>query len=188
MRARHYKWGLVTLIVISVGATVWTYVSHRRATNRPSAILDQIDAGADMRLGRIHQTATRDGVKEWDLIAGSAQYIDNQKRVVFDDVGVTFYLKNRQEVTLTADKGDLQTESKNLVVSGNVIVKNQGYRLETEALSYQHDSQVVQSEVPVVVSGDRFRLAGDSLLIDLAGRQAEMDGRVKASFYVDFTL
>ena len=67
-----------------------------------------------MRLGKVHQTATRDGVKEWDLVAGSAEYNDAENQVEFKDVAATFFLKDNQEVSLNADRGVLQTDSRDM--------------------------------------------------------------------------
>jgi LPS export ABC transporter protein LptC len=188
MRSRWFQFGLLAVITASVAAMVWIYVDHRTTLPRPLAVPDRIDGDADMRLGKIRQTSTRDGIKEWDLVAGAARYMDDQKRIVFDDVAITFFLKGGQEVTLKAEKGDLQTESRDLVVSGNVVISNPLYRLETDALSYRHASGIVRSEVPVTVSGNGLHLTGDSLLIDLTAQQAELSGKVSGTFDVDFTL
>jgi len=188
MRSKHLKWGLLAVIAVTVGAMVWAFVNHRQSMKRRPVVIDQIDQDADMKLGKVRQTATRDGVKEWDLVAGSAKYHDDRKQVVFEDMAVTFFLKDQQEVTMTADTGTLETDSKNMEAIGNVVIKNQGYRLETEALSYRHDNQVVCSDAPVVISGDTFRMTADSLFIDLNTQEAELDGRVNGSFYGNIAL
>ncbi len=188
MRSRTFKWGLLLVIAATVGAMLLAFIDHRRAARRPLATVEAIDAAADMNLGKIHQTATRDGIREWDLTAGSAKYRDDRKEVVLEAVAVTFFLEDGQEVALSADRGALQTQSKNIAVDGNVVVTNRGYRMQTEALTYRHEDRIVRADSPVAISGGSLHLTGDSLLIDLAAQEAELRGGVKGSLDVDFTL
>lgn len=188
VKSKHLKWGLLLVILMTMGALVWVFIDHRRAMDRPRAAIGNVDEEADMRLGKVRQTATRDGVKEWDLVALSAKYQDDKNQVVFQDMAVTFFLKEQQEVTLKANKGVLQTDSKDMSASGNVVVKNQDYRLETEALTYRHNDRIVLSEAPVVISGDAFHFTADSLFIDIEAEEAKLEGKVDGSFHEDITL
>jgi LPS export ABC transporter protein LptC len=188
VKSKQIKWGLLTVIAVMVGVLVWAYVDHRRTNVRPRVILDHLDPDADMRLGKVHQTGTRDGVKEWDLLAGSAKYNDAKDQVEFEDVAATFFLKDNQEVSLNADRGVLQTDSRDMSISGRVVVKNRSYKLETEALTYLHGERLILSQTPVVISGQAFRLAGDRLTLDLEAQEAKLEGKVNGSFDEDFTL
>jgi LPS export ABC transporter protein LptC len=178
----------MAVIVVTVSAVIWSFIGHRQSTRQPGALLGNLDEDADMRLGKVHQTATRNGVKEWDLVAGSAKYHDDKKQVVFQDMTATFFLKEQQEVTLNADKGLLRTDTKDMVASGNVVVKNQDYTLGADALGYRHEDRTIFSEVPVVISGTAFRLSADRMRIDLEAQEAQFDGRVNGSFDEDITL
>lgn len=187
-KSKHLKWGLLLVITLTVGALVWAFMDHRRTTDRPWSSVENVDADADMRLGKVRQTATRDGVKEWDLVAASAKYQDAENRVIFQDIVVTFFLKEQQEVTVKAREGILQTDSKDMALGGSVVVSNQGYRLETESLTYRNNDRKVVSEVPVAISGDAFHFTADSLFIDIEAEEARLEGKVNGSFHEDIML
>jgi LPS export ABC transporter protein LptC len=185
---KQIKGVLLAVITLTVGALVWAYVDHRQGADRPRAVVENLDTDADMQLGKVHQTATRDGEKEWDLVAGSAKYSDDKSEVEFEDLAATFFLEDNQEVSLNADRGVLQTDSRDMAVSGNVVVENRGYRLETESLTYNHEKRIILSQAPVVISGQAFRFAADRMFLDLETQEAELEGKVKGSFDEDFTL
>ncbi|NIW00262.1 LPS export ABC transporter periplasmic protein LptC, partial [Candidatus Saccharibacteria bacterium] len=79
------------------------------------------------------------------------------------DLKVTFFLDDASEITLTADKGILNTDSNDIEVSGNVVVINREYKLLTEELNYAHDKRVLYSTAPVTISGPEAHLAADKI-------------------------
>jgi LPS export ABC transporter protein LptC len=188
IESKQIKWGLLAVISLTMGALVWSFMAHRRNMEAPRASVDNLDTGADMRLGNVHQTATRDGVKEWDLVAASAKYDEAKNQVEFEEVSAVFFLKDNQEVSLNAKRGVLEPGSRDIAVSGGVTVENRGYKLETEALTYDHGNRTIVSQAPVVISGRTFRLAGNRLFLNLDAQEAELEGKVTGSFSDDITL
>ena len=80
---KRIKLILLSIILITVGIIIVVYLSYRRISDTPELILSTIQDGANMSIGRIQQTATRDGKREWSLEATSAHYIETQKQVIF---------------------------------------------------------------------------------------------------------
>ena len=178
----------MAVIAVTLGALIWSYASHRRPPEEPRLGQQPIETEAEMSIGKVHQTATRDGVKEWDLVAESAKYDEERSQVEFDRVAATFFLKDNQEVSLNADRGILQTDSKDMAVSGNVVVANRGYRLQTEALTYRHSQRQILSRAPVEISGNAFRLTAERLTLDLETEEAQLEGKVSGSFHENLKL
>jgi LPS export ABC transporter protein LptC len=154
----------------------------------PEAISAPIQEGASMSVGRIHQTSTRDGKKEWTLEADSAYYVESDKQVVLKDLAVTFFLEDNGEVYLTGDQGILNTDSNDIEVSGHVVIKNKYYRLTTENLSYRHDRRILFSDVPVTVSGNSTEISAGSGSLDLNTKQIVLEGNVEGTFAANFGL
>ena len=96
---------LVAIILIAVSIVIVVYMGYRRLSNVPDVLLSTIQDGADMSIGRIHQTATRDGKREWSLEASSANYTQTKKEVILKDLAVTFFLDDNSEVYLTGKNG-----------------------------------------------------------------------------------
>ena len=79
IKPRTLKIVLVLVIVSIMGILTVMYINYRSLLENPEKLISTINPGVDMTIGDIHQTATRDGKKEWQLDATSAHYIDSEK-------------------------------------------------------------------------------------------------------------
>jgi LPS export ABC transporter protein LptC len=173
---------LLAAIAITIGAIVVVFVGYRRILDQNEAHLAPLAGKADIVVGSFEQTATKDGIKEWQLKAKSAQYTKAQGEAVLKDLAVTFFLKDGRKVHLTADQGMISTESSDLKVSGNVIADNGDYRLKAEQMHYLHSKRVLLSQAPVQILGPRFTIVADSILFDLNTKQTLLKGNVEGNF------
>lgn len=187
-KPQKIKLFLLAVILIASGFVLWVYIGFRQDSKTPQQIPASIEQDTTMSIGKIHQTATRKGRKEWSLEASSGHYIDKTNQMLLKDLTVTFYLKDNSEVTLTADQGILKTVSNDIEVSGNVVLSNNEYNLRTENLSYLHDRRVLYSRAPVNISGSSADLAADSISFDLNSKKLILEGSVEATIAKDFAL
>jgi LPS export ABC transporter protein LptC len=160
------------------------FFSQKKTENIDSKAVNK----ANISIGKVHQTSTRDGIVEWRLDAASMNYFAEKNQSVFQDLFVTFYLKDRTEIYLTADQGVLKTASKNMRVRGNVVVKNKDYQLETETLDYNHGKRIITTKVPVKITGDSIGLTADSMSLDLKTKLTVLQGNVKGTLSEKFIL
>jgi LPS export ABC transporter protein LptC len=172
---------LLAIILITIGGVIGIYIGFRQDSKIAEPVPESIEPDATLSIGKIQQTATRKGKKEWCLEANSAHYIDKTNQMVLRDLSVIFFLEDNSEVTLAADRGVLQTDSNDIAVSGNVVLNNKEYKLLTEKLNYVHDRRVLYSDAPVIITGASTRLAADSISLDLNSNKIIMDGRVEAT-------
>ncbi|MBW2574847.1 MAG: LPS export ABC transporter periplasmic protein LptC [Deltaproteobacteria bacterium] len=177
----HKKLKLILLLIIfiAVGVTLTVFVSHRRILEKEENIVSSIQNKANISIGKAHQTATKNGIKEWSLDATSVNYIVKKNQAIFQNLSVTFYLKNKTEVYLTANKGILKTDSNDMELFGNIVVKNLKYRLKTENLLYRHNKRIILSKVPVKVTGTTFNLAADFMSLNLNTNKTMFEGNVE---------
>jgi len=179
MANRKIKIALISIIVISISLTFALFIGYRYFFKKPGKVIPVIADGSTITIEKIHQTSTKNGVVEWNLDAGSATYSADRKEAFFKDLSVTFFTKDNQKIFLTADSGILKTESNDIEISGNIIIKNEEYLLKTEKIHYEHDKRIIFSMVPVKISGDSLNLAAGSMTIDLNLNKAELSGKVE---------
>ena len=172
---------LLSVIFVGLGVTLAVFISHRRMSGKEKNIVSDIRNNANISIGKAHQTATRNGIKEWNLDAASVNYMVKKNQAIFQDLSITFYLKNKTEVYLTANKGILKIDSNDMEVMGNVVVKNSIYRLKTENLFYRHNQRIIFSKVPVKVSGAAFNLVADSMSLNLNTNKTIFEGKVQGT-------
>ena len=157
------------------------FIYYRHQTDIDDSYASPIPEDANIAIEKVHQTATRNGATEWDMDAASVTYFDSRKKALFKDISVTFYLKDGSHIDLTADKGVLHTESQDIEVTGNIVVKNTEYQLQTEILHYNNKKRMIYSKTPVKISGESFKMAADSMSIDIKKNQAIFKGNIKGS-------
>jgi LPS export ABC transporter protein LptC len=187
-KPKTLKIALVLFILSMIGVVTVVYINYRKLINNPEKLIADFKPGVDMTIDDIHQTATRNGKKEWQLDAASAHYFDAEKKVRLDNLGMTFFLEGQQEIHLTADSGTLETESQNVSVRGRVELKNDDAHLKAEALHYQHKKRFIYSESPVKITGEAFQLSADSMTLDIEKRRTVLKGNVQGTFSDDFAL
>jgi LPS export ABC transporter protein LptC len=187
-KPKKIKIFLLATIFIALGGVIGIYIVFQQDSKVSESIPESVEPDATLSIGKIHQTATRKGKKEWSLEAGSAHYIAKTSQMVLKDLMVTFFLDDKSEITLTADKGILNNDSNDIEVSGNVVVKNKEYKLLTERLNYAHDKRVLYSTAPVTISGPSAHLAADTISFDLNTKKVTLEGRVETTLDNNFTL
>jgi LPS export ABC transporter protein LptC len=182
-RARKYKILALVAGITILGLLVAVYVGYRLVMRSPEKLIAYIAEDAKLSLGKIQQTATRDGKIEWRLDAISARYLEDDRQVQLDELVVTFFTDSGQEVRLSATDGILNTESNDIEVSGAVEVKNKAYTLKTTRLQYQHEDRVIYTTAPVVIHRrNGGQLSADTLHFDLEANKLLLKGNVRGEF------
>jgi len=177
---------LLAVILVTIGTIAAVFIGYKQVVTAPEQLLSSIKEGANLSLGKIRQTATRDGKKEWSLEAGSAHYIENEKKAVLKTLFITYFLKNNREVYLEAEEGILQTDTNDIEFSGNVVIRNEDYQLRTKRLSYEHERRLIFTKDPVQISGEDVQLSAKSLEYDLNLNKIILAGNVAAAVSRDF--
>ena len=187
-RAKKLKLLLVSVILIAISTTGVVFINYRRAMKPHAVDISSPPDDASISIGKVHQTATRNGITEWRLDARSAHYVEEQQQAVFDDLSVLFFLKDNKQVTLKADRGTLKTDSNDIEVTGNVEMKSDMYRLSAERLNYAHDRRIIFSKVPVKIVGNSFDLAADKMSLNLSTNRTLLEGNVEGIFSENIRL
>lgn len=137
---------------------------------------------ADLSINQFHHTAKKDGRTEWILDAKEAQYFKNNSQVRLKQVNLKYFPESEHpETHLTADKGRLYLDSNDMAISGDVVVENRKWRLESETLHYTHDSNIIASKTPVQIKGERLRLRADAMTLNIKTGQLICRGNVEGT-------
>jgi len=162
---------LVAFSMITTVIIAGIFIKNRYLSQDPVKLITAIQQNASLAIGNVHQVSTRDGIKEWILDAKAAHVIDESKQLMLEDVTVVYFMKNGKEVRLTANRGMLKTETKDIEVTGQVVLTYSNYTLETEQMNYDHGRRMLFSSTPVKIIGDTINLTADSMKYDLAANQ-----------------
>ncbi|MFW5975198.1 MAG: LPS export ABC transporter periplasmic protein LptC [Desulfosalsimonas sp.] len=166
----------VTVLAILL---VLAFVRYRMQTGSVEKPQKPESSEADLSVKGFNHTATSQGRTSWILSAESARMFSDRNRAELTDVDVTFFTENRSSVHLTAQKGEFNTETKNMSASGSVLGRHKGYILTTESLHYTSESNIIDTDAPVSVAGDSSRFTADSGKFELDTETLILDGHVE---------
>jgi LPS export ABC transporter protein LptC len=180
-KQKRIRLALLAVILLIFGVIIAAFVQYRKGSpnNNENTSIPQDEA--TVAIGKVHQTATRDGKPAWRMDAGSVRFVEDREEAFFKDISIVFFLETGEEIFLTAKEGILKTDSNDIEVNGDVVIRNADYRLETKTISYGHEKRMITSNVPVAISGPAFNLTADSLQIDLNKKAAEFKGNIKGN-------
>jgi LPS export ABC transporter protein LptC len=187
-RASNLQRILWSIIAIVLCGLIGIFIGYRRLLEERDVFIEGVKDAAIISVEKILQTATRDGIKEWDLEAVSGRYLAGVNQAELEQLQVTFYLANGSTVSLTADAGILHTDTKNMRVEGNVVVISGDYRLTTQSLHYDFDKRQLYTHDAVVITGQKVNLTGDSLVVELDQHRARLAGNVKSMLLASIDL
>ena len=188
MSRKKIKIFLLAMMALSLAVVIAVFVGYRRILDKPDIPVSSFKKEAPLALDRIRQTATKNGIREWSLEAGSAYFNDKSNRAFLRDVSVTFFLKDGRQVNVTANEGVLSTETRDIEAHGNVVVTSGDYRLNTEKIYYDHRQRLISSQTAVKIRGEAFLLNADSMSFDLDTSRGALNGNVKGIFNENFQL
>lgn len=178
-RVKTLLYCLIGLMVAGIG---FGLAGYHRLKEEPRALLSVLPKNRDVSLNHIHHVATRDGVKEWTLDAESAQYQRADNKTVFKDILATFFLNDGKTLHLNSKDGILLTDTKDMEVWGDVVVRGGGYELNADKLRYEHKTQTISTETPIVIRGNGIEITGDSMTFNVQTEKVVVWGRVRAVF------
>ena len=176
---------LMTVVGLTLVVTVAVFIGYRRITRKPDVLLDLIKKEADMQLSNIHQTAMKNGIREWHLDAESATLVEEEKTMLLSRPDVEFFMNDGDNVHLTADQGTIFTDSSGIQVTGQVAASTSLYRLRTETLFYDSAARELRSDTPVTLSGETFTLHADTMAMNLDTNVTRFEGGVEGTISED---
>jgi LPS export ABC transporter protein LptC len=125
--------------------------------------------GVSMQIGSIHYEQTnQDGFREWELDAQSAQYFRDKNKIVLQSIEVTFFSNKGKVYKLTAERGELYTDSKDIKVFGDIVaITDEGYRIQTNSFHYNAEERKIFTDDEVTLSSEEMVMNGKGMVVDL---------------------
>lgn len=178
VNTRHLL-GLVILVLSGILAAVVVRNYRGPASEDVVAALPR---NVDLSLREIHYTETREGVRRWTLIADSAAHSAGAGITRIENVRMTFYdLQGAGDLTLDAREGTLTTATREVEVSGEVVVHSpRGYTLYTDRLQYAEAERRIRTEAPVRIVSQAMEVTGRGMHLDVEKHTFVLLADVKA--------
>lgn len=181
------KFFLYSVIVLTLLTIAAIFISYRFMTGT-GAIISSTGNKATLSLDKVQHTATKEGLKQWSLKASTVNYYQHKNEAVFNELTVTLFSKDQDDTRLTALKGTLDTVKNDITATGDVVVVNGNYTLESESLHYNNEAHIITSSVPVMLHKGTSHIAADTMKMDINSNVTILEGNVKGTFSEDTKL
>ncbi len=180
----HIKLFWLITVFLVFGVVLTLFIGYRTVSNPQELFVSSlVQDDATIVIDRVHQTSTKNGIKEWSLDARSAKFIEKDKQAIFNEVSMDIYMENGKRVKLTAHKGYLNTDTRDMRVDGNVVADDGELKMLTETLNYEHARRVLVTTKPVQVIGNKMQLNAESASYNLASQKTTFDGKIEGTIF-----
>ena len=179
------RWVLLVAAVIAIAAIVYVAVGSKKKQIVVKADIPEIltKSGPKVEMKNVaYSTTNNNNVKEWDLDAESAQYLQGEKRVILENLAVSVYRPNGKVYKIRGRNGDFNTETRDIKIRGLVRgVMPDNTTIETESADYDHQKGLITTQDKILISrNNKFALEGKGMIIDLAKEKMSILSNVKA--------
>ena len=177
---------ILTLVVIFVSAVVGVLV-HRARMPRPIPVEAAI-TNADYRLKQVRLQETGSDGSRWQLDAEYSETFEEHNTTTMKKVVIKLDERSKslakpRNWTVTGDEGQLNQETKDVELRGNVVlVSSDGLRLETEQLRWDAEGQRAWTDAPVTIYQNGTVVRGTGFESRLTEEATRIKGRVRAIF------
>jgi LPS export ABC transporter protein LptC len=179
LRKKTLIWaGIAAVLVLSVAATLFFRAFQKVS---PETILKIMPERVDLDVRHVLYREVGDDNTKWEIRAEKASYIRKENQAFFDKVEIKLYLPDGRTFLMTGDKGQLNTATKDMEISGNVgIVAEGGERFETDSLQYSFAEKRMHTGAAVIMQTPRMQIGGVGMSLSLEHKSFTLLSKVRA--------
>lgn len=160
---------ILLFFIIALLGTVSFVLWRNFKIATPEQLIDMLPDNIDIALDNIDYTETRGGQRFWRLQADSVAHEAQRQEAQLENVRMTFYDQGEfGDVQLTARRGKWFSETGNIELLGDVVVKSgQDQALYCQQLSYDNKAELITSESAVRLVAKDMETKGQGLQVFL---------------------
>ena len=163
------------VVVIAVGAIV--KIKQTKSRDLLKALPEQID----LQIKGFVYTEVGEGGSQWEMKADTATYYRKQNLALFDRVQIKLNMPDGKSFLMTADKGQMFTDKKDVEIKGNVVITSDaGDKFYTDYLNYSDAEKKFYTNAPVSMENKRMKIKGVGLTLFINKGQLNLSSMVKA--------
>jgi len=180
--AGKYVLSATVLLTLAIVAAGLYWGGQREEEKQPG--LKIIDDKVDLYIRDVHYTEVGDSGNRLEINADSATFLKKENEARFARVRMKLILPDGKSYELTADRGLLRTDLKDVEIEGNVVIlSNRGDRFTTNRLKYSDREKRIYTEDPVMLSNPRFEVKGKGMILLLKSEHVTIAGGVRAQIH-----
>ncbi len=171
---------IVAALSVVLFVTAIIAIGLRRTPEQ--ALLKIMSDRVDLQVKDVHFTDVGDSGMKLEITAESARYRKKENLALFEKMKVRLVTKEGRVFVMNGDRGQLNTQSRNMEIEGNVdIVSETGDRISTDRLLYRNARRRIETDRPVVMENAGSRISGVGMIYSLDERKVTFLSQVRAN-------
>jgi LPS export ABC transporter protein LptC len=164
----------VVLLIVVV-----TIIGINRAKSKN--ILKILPEQVDLEIKGFVYTEVGENNSKWEVKADNATYERKENLAIFDRVRIKLNASDGKVYFMTADKGKMLTDKKDIKINGNVVItSNEGEKFTTDYLNYSDTEKKFFTDAPVTMENERIKIKGTGLTLFINKGKLNISSMVKA--------
>lgn len=109
---------------------------------------DLSPVNAEQYLEKFSMVETQAGKKQWELEAARALLQESEKKTKLEKIRLKFYKEEVLASVLIAEKGDINTETGDMIATGNVVFTSESekVKMETDQLNWDNKRKKIVTD------------------------------------------
>jgi LPS export ABC transporter protein LptC len=169
-----------SIVVVLVAILITAVVIIKIKVNKPGNLLKALP-DVDLKIKGFNYTEVGEANAKWEVKADIATYDKKQNLAVFDRVQIKLTTSDGKVFEMSADKGQMFTDKKNIEIENNVvIISDAGDKFSTDHLSYNDAEKKFYTDAPVTMENKRMKITGVGLTLFMNTGKLNLSSLVKA--------
>ncbi|MDP8254995.1 MAG: LPS export ABC transporter periplasmic protein LptC [Candidatus Alcyoniella australis] len=170
--------GLLLIIGGVLIALLWPEKPIEQAMEQ---VLATMPGNAFGKIDNFSYTKSDRGQVLWRIDAERAEYFQDEDRAVLDTMVALFYDDQGREFTLSAARGEMNTATQDIDVSGGITAStSEGFQLITTSAHYDREQGIVSTDDPVLFFGDGITVHAVGMQVRIEDQQVTLKQAVRA--------
>lgn len=175
------------LLLVSISLTILLVVFIIKNKGKFQKSLQTVKltkTGIDISIQNLHLVEEKDGEKQWVLDADKAEVINSKEITRLTNVRMSFFQKSGSYLSVSADSGIIQNDTKDVKLKGNIKILNQeGYMLQTDNLKWISEQRLIQTDDKVEIRGTDLVITGQGMRVNFETEVVEINKGVRVLYY-----
>ena len=168
---------VIACVVVVIIVAVIFKIKDTRSKDLLKALPEQID----LQIKGFVYTEVGEADSQWEMKADTATYYRKKNLALFDRVQIKINMSDGKSFIMTADKGQMFTDTKDVEIKGNVVITSDtGDKFHTDYLNYNEEERKFFTDAPVTMENKRMKIKGVGLTLFIKKGQLKLSSMVKA--------
>ena len=150
-------------IILILSGVLIIFLLTKLNTISPTKMLHIMSDHGDLEASNVLYREVGGGDSKWEIRAKKASYVQKENQASFKDVEIKVFLSDGMTLLMVGNRGQLNTVSKDITISGNVSMNSDREELlKADYLQYSSTKKKVHTDAPVLMQIQGMRITGVS--------------------------